>query len=467
MSRKVRKRFLFFFVMLGGKITVTLGTEGNNFVLGGKVTTMSAAEAYTHLTTPVFGKDVVFDLACPPAKFMEQKKFIKVGLTVDNFRTHVGMVEDEVEKFFKTDPAFKAYHTGEWGSFDVTDTLAQITILTASRTLQGAEVRSKLDKTFASLYADLDGGFTPLNFMAPNLPLPSYRRRDRANAKLSEFYIDIIKKRRATPADEHAPDMITALITQNYRNGVPLPDHEIAHILIALLMAGQHTSSASGSWALLHIASKPEISEALYREQVKHFRSSDGSWRSMTYDEFRDLPLLDSCIRETLRVHPPIHSIMRKVMEDVAVPATLGTPKGKEDSVYVVPAGHVALASPALSQMDPRIWKNASEWDPLRWSDPEGVAAREYKEYVDGNMEKVDFGFGAVSKGTNSSYLPFGAGRHRCIGEQFAYMQLGTILATIVRNFELRVDHTFPANNYHTMITMPLKPRNITYRRRN
>jgi len=83
------------------------------------------------------------------------------------------MVEDEVEKFFNTDPAFKAYHTGEWGSFDVTDTLAQITILTASRTLQGAEVRSKLDKTFASLYADLDGGFTPLNFMAPNLPLVS------------------------------------------------------------------------------------------------------------------------------------------------------------------------------------------------------------------------------------------------------------------------------------------------------
>lgn len=96
----------------------------------------------------------------------------------------------------------------------------------------------------------------------------------------------------------------------------------------------------------------------------------------------------------------------------------------------------MALSSPAVSQMDPRIWKDANVWDPYRWSDPNGVAAKEYKEYTEGNVEKVDFGFGAVSKGTDrlvfclfsldvsfltsrcSSYLPFGAGRHRCIGEQ-------------------------------------------------
>jgi sterol 14-demethylase len=53
--------------------------------------------------------------------------------------------------------------------------------------------------------------------------------------------------------------MIAALLNQSYRNGITLKDHEIAHILIALLMAGQHTSSASGSWTLLHLAANPEI----------------------------------------------------------------------------------------------------------------------------------------------------------------------------------------------------------------
>ena len=53
--------------------------------------------------------------------------------------------------------------------------------------------------------------------------------------------------------------MIAALMQQKYRSGRPLTDKEIAHIMIAILMAGQHTSSATGSWALLHLAANPDV----------------------------------------------------------------------------------------------------------------------------------------------------------------------------------------------------------------
>lgn len=110
---------------------------------------------------------------------------------------------------------------------------------------------------------------------------------------------------------------------QSYKDGTPLSEREIAHILIALLMAGQHTSSATSSWMLLHVADNPEIGEALYQEQAQLFRNPDGTWRNMTYDELRKLPVLDSVIRETLRVHPPIHSIIvRKLL--VPVPCSNG-----------------------------------------------------------------------------------------------------------------------------------------------
>ena len=150
-----------------------------------------------HFTTPVFGKDVVYDV--PNEVFMEQKKFVKVGLSTENFREYVHMFEQEVDDFMRTDQAFIIWQMNdinEWGRFDVTDILAQITILTASRTLQGKEVRGGLDKSFSQLYNDLDGGFTPINFMFPNLPLESYRRRDEAHKKMSEYYTDIIRKRR-------------------------------------------------------------------------------------------------------------------------------------------------------------------------------------------------------------------------------------------------------------------------------
>jgi sterol 14-demethylase len=233
--------------------------------------------------------------------------------------------------------------------------------------------------------------------------------------------------------------------------------------MIALLMAGQHTSSATGSWALLHIANNPNVVDALYKEQLANFGNPDGTLRSMTYEELRALPVMDAVIRETLRMHPPIHSIMRHVREDVAVPGTLSNP-GK-DKTYIIPRGHFVMASPVMSQMDPLIWKNPDSFEPQRWSDPEGVAAQAFKTYLDESGEKVDYGFGAVSKGTESPYQPFGAGKHRCIGEQFAYMQLGTILATIIRHIEIRIDQV-PEHNYHTMITLPKEPRTISYRRR-
>ena len=149
------------------------------------------------MTTPVFGKDVVYD--CPNEKLMEQKKFVKVGLSTDNFRAYVGMIENEVSQYLRTEPSFRTFQINdinEWGQFDVLKVAQEMTILTATHTLQGKEARSGMDATFARLFNDLDGGFTPLNFMFPNLPLESYRKRDRAQKKMAQFYIDIIKARK-------------------------------------------------------------------------------------------------------------------------------------------------------------------------------------------------------------------------------------------------------------------------------
>lgn len=79
---------------------------------------------------------------------------------------------------------------------DAFDVASQITICTASATLQGAEVRSRLNKDFAQIYHDLDGGFTPINFVFPHLPLPSYWKRDKAHVQMRHFYLDIMKERR-------------------------------------------------------------------------------------------------------------------------------------------------------------------------------------------------------------------------------------------------------------------------------
>jgi sterol 14-demethylase len=440
---------MFTFKLLGRNVTVALGPKGSNLVFNGKLAQVSAEEAYTHLTTPVFGKEVVYDV--PNALFMEQKKLVKVGLSTENFRIYVPQITDEVQRFISKDPDFIAFQKGRSqvsGTVDIFKSMSEITILTASRTLQGKEVRDNLDKSFADLYHDLDLGFNPINFVIPNLPLPSNFKRDRAQKRMSEFYREIIARRRKEGGTQDADhDMIAALMEQTYKDGRSLRDMEIAHLMIALLMAGQHTSSATLSWAMLRLANQPEHIQALYDEQRRVFGEADGTFRPLDYETQKSsLPFLECVIREILRMHPPIHSIMRKVMSDIPVPfsvASAGSDKKKgADQSFVIPAGHYVMAAPGVSQMDTAIWKNANEFDPHRWEDKDNVVQNEDKE------ESVDYGWGAVKTGGNSPFLPFGAGRHRCIGEQFAYLQLGTILSNFVRRFDWKLETTFPDPDY-------------------
>lgn len=58
---------------------------------------------------------------------------------------------------------------------------------------------------------------------------------------------------------QHEYDMISALQNSTYKDGNPLSDRDIAHMMIALLMAGQHTSSATSSWTLLHLAERTDV----------------------------------------------------------------------------------------------------------------------------------------------------------------------------------------------------------------
>lgn len=323
-------------------------------------------------------------------------------------------MQAEIDDFLRKTPAFP----GNQGTLNIPPIMAQITLFTAARSLQGQEVRGKLDTTFAKLYHDLDDGFQPINFMLPWMPLPQNRRRDIAQRKMTQIYTDIINTRRASKMGKDSEDMIWNLMNATYKDGTPLPDHEIAHMMIALLMGGQHNTSVTSSWIMLRLASKPHLIDELYNEQ-KNALGSDLN-KPLAYDDLEKLPLMTYTIRETLRLHTPIHSIMRKVKNPMPI----------ENTRWVVPPQNILLATPAAMGRIDGYFPNPMEWDPHRWdtmSNPE-----------DQEKEKTDYGYGLVATGADSTYLPFGAGRHRCIGEKYAYLQLTIIIAVMVQKFRWR-----------------------------
>ncbi|KAK7954166.1 hypothetical protein PG988_014860 [Apiospora saccharicola] len=439
---------VFTFVLFGKKITMYLGIEGNEFILNGKLRDLNAEEIYGPLTTPVFGSDVVYD--CPNSKLMEQKKFIKFGLTQRALESYVPLIEKEVKDYLQSHPTLQ----GTNGIFDVSAAMSEITLYTAGRTLQGAEVRKKLTAELADLYHDLEQGFQPINFIAPWLPLPQNRRRDKAHEKMCAIYMDVINDRRKSGNVENEDhDMIGNLMNCTYKNGQPVPDKEIAKLMITLMMAGQHSSSSSSAWIMLRLASRPDIVGELYQEQQGP--------PPLQYADLDKLTLMQNVIKETLRLHGSIHIIMRKVTQPLPVPGT----------DYVITPDKVLGASPLMTHCDPAYFPDPLAWNPHRWdagSQQWGVRT-EASSQAD-TADTVDYGYGLTSRGTRSPYLPFGAGRHRCIGEKFAFVNLETIIATFVREMRFRTCEEWadgvPETDYSSMFSKPEAPSVVEWTRR-
>lgn len=299
----------------------------------------------------------------------------------------------------------------------------------------------------------IEQGFSPINFLFPGLPLPRNRRRDAAHVKMREVYMDIINERRAQPSDvESEQDMIWNLMNSAYKNGTPVSDKEIAHMMITLLMGGQHSSSSASSWIMCRLAAHPDIAEELFEEQVQNLGHGSTNLPPLQYSDLDKLPLLHNVVKETLRLHGSIHSILRKVKN--VIPVT-GTP-------YVVGTDKVLLSSPMVTAMSDEFFVDAKNWNPHRWDE----LGKEEAE----TEEVVDYGYGATTTGTKSPYLPFGAGRHRCIGEKFAYLNLGVIVAVIIRNYKLstmdgRVD-VVPPTDHTSMFARPQQPSMVRWTRR-
>ena len=287
--------------------------------------------------------------------------------------------------------------------------------------------------------------------MLPWAPLPHNRKRDYAQRKMAQTYTEIIKARRDAGGEKNSEDMIWNLMSCVYKNGSPIPDLEIAHMMIALLMAGQHSSSSTSAWILLRLATRPDILAELYQEQISVLGAD---LPPLTLDALQQLPLNSQVVKETLRMHAPIHSIMRKVKQPLVI---AGTP-------YTIPDTHVLLAAPGVTSNTDEFFPNSVDWEPHRWD-----AGSNQATVNDEDDEKIDYGYGLVSKGASSPYLPFGAGRHRCIGEAFAYVQLGTITAMMVRQFKLRnLDGVrgVVGTDYSSLFSRPLSPAVVQWERR-
>lgn len=401
------------------RLTFVIGPAASDTFFRGSDTELDQSEPY-RFSTPVFGKQVVYD--APLEKRLQHFRILSMTLRVNMLETYVPVMISEAKAFFS--------NWGDEGEIDLLEELGRLIILTGSHCIMGREVRENLFGEVSHLLHDLDQGMRPITVLLPHLPTEAHRKRDKARRKIAELFKPVIAARRE--GETKGDDMLQWLVEAKYRDGSPYPEDEIVGILIAGLFAAQHTSSATSTWLGMHLAHNPSVMQRALAEQTNVLGNDMGA---LKYQSLVKMDLLHAAMKETLRMHPPLIFLMRKVLE----------PRPALNGKYVIPEGDYLVASPAIAGILPDIYAEPDKWDPDRFLPPrqEDLAAP-------------------------YSFLGFGSGRHGCMGEGFAYLQVKTIWSILLHLFEFEpLQEKVPEPNYAALVVGPQPGTcRLRYRRR-
>ncbi len=206
--------------------------------------------------------------------------------------------------------------------------------------------------------------------------------------KIDTYLYQIIAAQRA--ATRPADNLMQTLLAYSK------DDHLIRDQILTLLIAGHDTSTALLAWILYQLAIHPDIQHRAQQE-VDTIIGKE----TPTSAHIPQLTYVDSVIKETLRIYPPIHLGSRIAASQLSFEG------------FNIPKGSRVLYSQYLTHHQQEYWPNPDEFKPERFHTQ-------------------------TSHHTAYTYIPFGAGPRNCIGAVFAQVEAKIVLAYILQRFNLR-----------------------------
>ncbi|XP_075979946.1 cytochrome P450 6B2-like [Anticarsia gemmatalis] len=184
--------------------------------------------------------------------------------------------------------------------------------------------------------------------------------------------------------------------------------------------AGFETSSTTLSYTLYELAKHPEIQDKVLAEVDAYLERHDNK---LVYECISELPYLEACTDETMRLYPVLGVIPREQMEDYTFPNGVKIEKGMRVHLPVYYLHH-----------NPKHFPNPEEFRPERF-------------YGDEKKNIIPY-----------TYMPFGEGPRTCIGMRFARMQMMAGLITILKKYRLELAAGTPTTlkfKPYSLITQP------------
>jgi sterol 14alpha-demethylase len=371
------------FDLAGRSVVLLSGAELNEWYFRTPDDVLDQGAAYPFMT-PIFGAGVVFD--APPERRAEMLK--NSSLRGPQMKGHAEVIAAEVMRMVEG-------WDGE-RTVDLLDFFAELTIYTSSSCLIGKKFREQLDDRFARLYHDLERGTDALAYVDAYAPIESFRRRDEARVELVKLVEGIMAGRAAGGPAGDDSDLLDILMSISEEGKARFSADEITGIFISMMFAGHHTTSGTAAWTLIELLRHPDELAAVVAELDALY--ADGS--EVSFQALREIPRLEAAIKEALRLHPPLILLLRVATKDLEVGG------------FQINQGDLVAASPAVSNRLSPDFPAADEFVPQRYLDPRREDDR-----------------------NPWTWIPFGGGKHRCVGAAFAVMQLKAIFSVLLRDY--------------------------------
>jgi cytochrome P450 len=287
--------------------------------------------------------------------------------------------------------------TGE--PIDVAAEMARLTLDIIIRALFSGDLKEAADtlrEAITRLLVNL-GGIMCAQFNSPLTISPSRNAQFRESLQTIDriVYGAILDRRRYGRNDS---DFLSLLLSARDEDGKFLEDRQVRDEVVTFLTAGSETTSTMLGWTWYLLALHADVERDLHAEVDAVLAG-----RTVTIRDLANLGYTRMVIEESMRLYPPIWSLIRQVKADDILDG------------YRVTAGASFVVSPYTMHRHPRYWPDPERFDPQR------------------------FAPGAAETRPRNAYLPFGAGRHTCLGNHFAMMEGQLIIATIAQRYRLRL----------------------------
>jgi cytochrome P450 len=210
----------------------------------------------------------------------------------------------------------------------------------------------------------------------------------------------------------------------------------VRDLIINFLFAGSDIVGTMIVWTIMLVAKHPEIQEKLYEELKATCPNKD----YVLDTELSKVPLLLACIKESLRLFPPVPMMSRRCEKPFTVPTSDGTEE------LQLKVGQEVMMNFWYAQKA-GSWERPEEFDPTRFLGATGV--------VSNDTEKITYEDKDKDKG---AFCPFSLGRRNCLGQTFAMTQGCIVVARILLRYKVTVDKSIDPSELSLVFKSAMQP---------